>query len=127
MELKLGNETYELATSLRVIYALKDITHAKGLQQAISSISNLDLDGQLDLLWAAYKAANADTDMSKREFTDAIIDNLGIFAITDAVNALTEGLLYNGLTPEEIESKKAMVEKEMALTAGTTSSDTDTE
>ena len=127
MELKLGNTTYELATSLRVVYALKDITHAKGLQEAISSISHLDLDGQLNFLWAAYKAANNESTVTKEEFTNDILDHCGIFAIADVINQLADGLLYTGLTPEQVASKKAEVEATIAQTAGTISSDTATE
>ena len=127
MELKLGNKTYELATSLRVVYALKDITHAKGLQEAISSIAHLDFDGQLNLLWAAFKAANKETTVTKEQFVDDILDNLGIFAVTNTVNELADGLLYAGLSPEEVQSKKAEVEAVVKQKAGTTSSDTDSE
>lgn len=121
MRLRIKDKDYELSTSLRVVYALRDISHANSLQEAIGAISKLDLDGQLELLYAAYKAANSkNTDcVSKSDFIDEVIDNLGIFAITNAINALADGLLYSGLSPEEIESKKAAVEATVATATAT--------
>lgn len=111
MKISLKENTYELATTLRVVYALKDISGAKTLQEAISSIQRLDLDGQLQLLYAAYKAGNkGDNMLTQREFADEVLDSMGIFAIANCIDALTEGILYSGLTPEEIETKKSMVE-----------------
>ena len=52
INIQLGGKTYNLATSLRVIFALKDISGAKNMQEAINSISNLDLDGQLKFIYA---------------------------------------------------------------------------
>lgn len=119
INLKLGERTYGLATSLRVVYALRDISHAKNLQEAIGSISKLDLDGQCDLLYAAYKAGEGKNDVSitKEAFIGEVLDNLGIFAITDVINELTEGLLYSGLSPEEIEAKKAQMTEVVVATA----------
>ena len=125
MLLHLKDKDYELSTSLRVVYALRDITNAKSLQEAIGSISRLDLDGQLELLYAAYKAGEGKNGaaVTKTEFINDILDSLGIFAIADAINQLTDGLLYAGLSPEEVAAKKAAVEATMLVTAtGATSS-----
>ena len=65
MKLHIKDKDYELSTSLRVVYALRDISHANSLQEAIGSISKLDLDGQLELLYAAYKAANSSSSLPK--------------------------------------------------------------
>lgn len=121
MKLHIKDKDYELSTSLRVVYALRDISHADSLQEAIGSISKLDLDGQLELLYAAYKAANSKNAncVSKADFIDDVLDNLGIFAITNAINALADGLLYSGLSKEEIESKKAAVEATVATATAT--------
>ncbi len=128
MKLKLGEKEYELSTSLRVVYSLKELTGARNLQEAMSSISHLDLDGQMRLLYSAYKAGSGKHGMiiSQEAFTDAVLDNLGVFALTEVVNKLTDGLLYSGLSPEEIESKKAQAEKAM-VEAGVASSATDTD
>ena len=121
MKLHIKDKDYELSTSLRVVYALRDISHANSLQEAIGSISKLDLDGQLELLYAAYKAANNRNAncVSKADFIDDVLDNLGIFAITNAINTLADGLLYSGLSKEEIESKKAAVEATVATATAT--------
>lgn len=122
MILRVGSKEYELATTLRVIYKLREIAGAKSLQEAVNSIQNLDLDSQLELLYAAHvatsPAAMATTD--KETFIGDILDNLGVFAVTNVINELADGLLYSGLAPEEVESKKAQVE--MLMTTGQASS-----
>lgn len=125
MVLHLNGRDYELATSLRVVYALRDITHAQSLQEAINSIQTLDLEGKLELLYAAYKAGGGKQDESttKQMFIDAIVDNFGVFAIANAINELTEGLLYSGLTPEEIAAKKMEV-KAVATAAAAAAGET---
>ncbi len=127
VQLTMGGKTYELATSLRVVYALKDLTKAKSLQEAINSISQLDMEGQIGLLYAAYKAGGGKTDTAttKVQFEDAILDNLGILAISDAINKLADGLLYSGLSPEEAALKKAEVEKQVQAGAASSAKDTD--
>ena len=128
--IKIKGKDVALATTLRVVYSLRDISHAGSLQEAIGSISKLDLDGQLELLYAAYKAGDGRQPdaYGRNEFIDSILDTMGIFAISNAINQLTEGLLYSGLSPEEIESKKAMTEAAIvkASAAGATSSVEDT-
>lgn len=124
VKLRIGNEELSLATTLRVAYALRDICGAKNLQGAISAIAQMDSEQQLELLYAAYKAANKENPMRKEEFLDKVLDNLGVFAIADAVGEVAEGLLYSGLTPEEVESKKAMVEKTLGATSSAKDTDT---
>lgn len=119
MLLTLKKHVYELSTTLRVVYALRDIAHANSLQEAMGAISSLDLEGQLELLYAAYKAGEGSKEnaVDKNTFIDEVLDSFGIFAITGVINKLTDGLLYSGLTPEEIESKKKEVEKAATETA----------
>lgn len=124
VELRIDNEKLSLATTLRVAYSLRDITGAKNLQEAIASIAHMDSEQQLELLYASYKAANKEAAMPKGEFIDKVLDNVGIFALADAINAIAEGLLYSGLSKEEVESKKAMVEKTVG--AASSAKDTDT-
>lgn len=124
VKLRIGNEELSLATTLRVAYALRDICGAKNLQGAISAIAQMDSEQQLELLYAAYKAANKENPICKEEFLDKVLDNLGVFAIADAVGEVAEGLLYSGLTPEEVASKKAMVEKTLGATSSAKDTDT---
>lgn len=122
VKMEMNGKTYELATSLRVVYALRDLTKAKSLQAAINSIGQLDLDGQLELLYAAYKAGGGknDTVTTKEKFMDELLDTQGILTIADIINKVADGLLYSGMSPEEAASKKAEVEKQ--IQAGAASS-----
>ena len=109
--IQVADKEMTLSTTLRVVYALKTISGADNLQDAIASISKLDLDGQLELMYAAYSAVRENPAMSKGDFKDLILDEYGIFALSDVMNSVTEGLLYAGLSPEEVASKKAQVAK----------------
>ena len=125
LQVKIAGKHYELADTLRVVYSLKDITGAKSMQEALSSLAKLDLDKQIKLLYAAYKAAKTNPAMSLDAFRDLLIDNCGVFAVTNMVNDLANGLLYSGLDTGEAESKKAAIVE--ALKAGVTSSAMDSE
>ena len=98
----LNGKQVNLATTLRVTYALKDIVGAKSLQEAMGFVQKLDLDKQLEFLYAAYKAGDGknSVEYNKESFIDAVMDSLGVFAITNTVNAIAEGMLYAGLSPE---------------------------
>lgn len=120
VRIKVGNQELELADTLRVVYSLKDITGAKNMRDALASIAQLDLDGQLDLLYVAYKARAGVNAMSKENFVGLVLDNLGVFAVTNAVEKLADGLMYAGLSTEEVAEKKLRMEE-----AGATSSVTD--
>ena len=125
VHVEIAGKNYELADTLRVVYAIKDITGAKNLREALQSLTALDVDDQIKLLYAAYKANKNNPAMSQEEFKDLILDNCGVFAIMDMVNDLANGLMYSGLTPEVAESKKAQIAE--ATKAGVTSFATDTE
>lgn len=125
VHVEIASKSYELADTLRVVYSIKDITGAKNLREALQSLTALDVDDQIKLLYAAYKANKNNPAMSQEEFKDLILDNCGVFAIMDMVNDLANGLMYSGLSPEVAESKKVQIAE--ATKAGVTSSATDTE
>lgn len=125
VHVEIAGKSYELADTLRVIYSIKDITGAKNLREALQSLTALDVDDQIKLLYAAYKANKNNPAMSQEEFKDLILDNCGVFAIMDMVNDLANGLMYSGLSPEVAESKKVQIAE--ATKAGVTSFATDTE
>lgn len=126
LQQKIGNKTYEFADTLRVVYALKDITGAKSLKEALESITRLDVDGQLQLLYVAHKVAAKEAACTQEAFVNEVLDNMGVFAITDLVNNLANGLMYAGMSPDKVEAKKLEVAT-MLKTAGATSSATVTE
>lgn len=123
-----SGKTYDLATNLKVIYSLKDISGAKSLQDALHSISKLDMDKQLDFLYAAHQASKVNV-VSKEEFVEDILDTYGVYALSNLMEKLSEGLLYSGLTPEEANAKKALTEELIAKqnAAGTNSSESEAE
>ena len=132
VQITMNGKTYELASTIRVVYALKDINKSKTLQDALRSIGQLGLDGQIELMYAAYKAGKpADPVLSKEEFIDMVLDTQGVYAVAETVRKLTDELMYSGMTPEEAAAKKMEVEKQVleaqAQQAGATSSAKDSD
>ena len=131
IQIKIQDKDIQLATSLRVIYELKNMMGCKTLQAAIKQVSQLDIDSQIKLLYAAYKyGGNLPEDLlSETEFTGLILDNLGMIKIGNLLTDIVDGFMYAGLTEEEKErAKKATAEEVKKQTqAGATSSDTDIE
>lgn len=122
----IGGKTYEFADTLRVVYALKDITGAKSLKEALESIAHLDIDGQLRLLYVAHKVAAKEAACAQEDFVNEVLDNMGVLAVTDLVSKLADGLMYSGMSPDKVEAKKLEV-TETLKTHGATSSVTVTE
>ena len=120
----IGNKNYEFADTLRVVYQLREVTGAQNLRDALQSIAHLDIDGQIQLLYISHKVAAKDKAPTQEEFTDILLDNLGMLAITDLVSELADHLMYSGMSPEKIDAKKAEVAEAMK-TAGAASSVTD--
>ena len=108
--IKTKQGTYELSTSLKTVYALKDIAGAKTLQEAMSCLKNLDFDGQLDLIYAAFKATNPEMVVKKSDFINDILESNGVYALTNVISKITDGILYAGLSDEELAAKKAEAE-----------------
>lgn len=120
----IAGKTYEFADTLRVIYEVKDITGAKNLKDALNSIAHMDIDEQLQLLYASYRTATKNAALSQDEFIDLILDNMGVLTIADLVGELADGLMYSGMPADKVDSKKAEVSEAMR-TVGATSSGTD--
>lgn len=120
----IGNRNFEFADTLRVVYMLREVTGAQNMRDTLQSIAHLDIDGQIRLLYISHKVAEKDKALSQEDFTDMLLDNLGILAITDLVSELADRLMYSGMAPEKIEAKKLEVAEAMK-TAGAVSSVTD--
>ena len=123
VQIELGTHKCVLATNLKVMFKLKDITGLKTLQEAMNAVGKLDMDGQLDFLYAAYNAYKDNLPMTKAEFTDYLLEHAGVFKLTEYIEAVTEGILYNGMSKEEVDEKKELIAKN--LPAGMNSSNTD--
>lgn len=120
VKVKVGNKDIELADTLRVVYEIKNQTGAKNMRDAMASMSKMDFDEQMKLLYTSYKCKNRGTPdfMSEQQFTEFLLDNLGLYAITDIVEQLVDGIMYSGLSPEEV-AKKKQAEKEAEALDGT--------
>lgn len=131
VQIKIGEKEFNFATSLRVIYELKNMLGCKTLQDAMRQVQTLDLDNQIKLLYTAYKCGkNDDPQLTSSEFNDMILDELGIIKISNIISDIVEGFMYAGLSDKEKEeAKNAQRERQEQNqnSAGLSSSDTDTE
>lgn len=126
VQIKINNQDYQLATSLRVIYELKNMLGCKTLQDALKQVQTLDLDNQIKLLYVAYKyGKNVGEQLTESQFTDLVLDYLGIRKISSLLTDIIDGFMYAGLTDKELEEAKKEVAEVAKKRAGATSSDTD--
>ena len=130
IQIHLNGKDVNLATSLRVIYELKNMLGCKTLQAALKQIQELDLDNQIKLLYTAYKCGkNEEPTMTSEKFTDVVLDEMGMIKISKVIADIVDGFMYAGLSEEEKEAEKAKnsQRERSEISAGQTSSDTDTE
>ena len=121
MEIKLDNRTDYCATALRVIYALQKEKKFNSFQETFNSLNYLDSYDQINLIYTAYKCDSNNTEfLDKEAFINTLLDNCGVYKLTNIATEIVEGLLFSGLSTEEIDSKKVEIQK---ILAGTISSD----
>lgn len=112
MELKLGNRTCYCATTLRVVYSIQKEKNFKTFQETLNSLNQLDTDEQINLIYTAYKCDKNNTEfLDKETFINELLDNCGVYKLTEISTTIVEGLLFSGLSTEEIESKKVEIQK----------------
>lgn len=97
------------ATSIGVLFALKEAHGYKTLQETYKLFNNADIDVVVEILNISYNKAN-DTKMSVDDFVNFLgAKGIGFIAITDIFQEVVEGIMFDGLTPEQKALKKKMI------------------
>ena len=115
MELILGNQTCYCATTLRVVYFIQKEKGHSTFQETLNSLNQLTTDDQINLIYTAYKCDKNNKEfLDKETFTDMLLDSCGVYKLTEIATEIVDGLLFSGLSTEEIASKKVEIQKILA-------------
>lgn len=126
--LKFQGEEVELSTKLRVAFKIEKAHNHKPYMEVFKNVGTLSLEKQIEILWLAFKEENPEKALvlNIAKFQDELLDTSNLSYILEALTGVIEGIMYHGMTEEEIEEKKMQNLEEPTL-HGRRFSDADTE
>lgn len=93
--------------TLEVLFTLRQSRGCKTIQETYKILENTDIDTILEVLLASYNAAHHGAEVSMDELVGILAENkIGFVRLTDAYAKVVEALMFNGMTPEEVEERK---------------------
>lgn len=90
--IKLGDQTYTLATTLRVAYILQGMNGHKSYLDIFKEIDKMTLEKQIEFLYAAYTVGTNKELMSKDEFLNMCLDNLDLSDVMNYIKQIISGI-----------------------------------
>lgn len=98
----------KFATSIGVLYELKQMKKHETLQETYKMLETTNMDAMLDVLCVSYNRANKQS-LDLPSFIDLLEQtNMGFLKVAEMFQAVVEGLIFSGLTPEEIAERKKL-------------------
>jgi hypothetical protein len=97
---------YDISTKLDVAFAIQKAYDHEPYLQVLGSVDQMDLEEQIKLLYTAFNYRNPGV-CTLKEFSDDFIDTGNVELLIEKIGELTEGVMYHGLSPEQIAEKKA--------------------
>ena len=116
MNVKIKGVEYPLATTLRVAYMIQGQHNHKAYLDIFQGLESMKLDDQIRMIYASFKCANKDTQISEKEFIDEVLDNYGLMPMMQLIRDIIDGITYGGMSEEERAEKKAEMEAAQAQT-----------
>lgn len=101
ISVKIGDNEYILATTLRVAYILQGMNNHKSYLDIFKEIDKLTLEKQIEFMYAAYTVATPEP-ISKEEFLNVCLDNLNLSDIMKCIKDI-----ISGITGKNIDEKTA--------------------
>ena len=97
----------KFSTSLGVMYELKQKYNHEKLNETYKMLSeSQEVDNIVEILNISYNRANK-VNLSEDEFTQLLDDNnIGFIKMGEIFSNVVEGIMFNGLTPEEVAARK---------------------
>ena len=93
--------------TLEVLFTLRQSRGCKTIQETYTILQNTDIDTILEVLLASYNAAHHGAEVTLDELVKILADNkIGFVRLTDAYAKVVEALMFNGMSPQEIEERK---------------------
>lgn len=91
ISVKIGDNEYILATTLRVAYILQGMNNHKSYLDIFKEIDKLTLEKQIEFMYAAYTVATPES-ISKEEFLNVCLDNLNLSDIMKCIKDIISGI-----------------------------------
>lgn len=108
--------------TLEVLFTLRQSRGCRTIQDTYKILENTDIDTVLEVLLASYNAAHHGKEVTLDTFVSILAENkVGFVKLTDVYSKVVEALMFNGMTPEEIEERKnllmSLVKKHPGMTS----------
>lgn len=111
LTIQVGERELQLATNLRVAFKVQGQHNHKPYMEIFREMSGMKLENQIKILYAAYQVQNGESAMTETEFMNMMFDNFNLADLMILLGDLVNGIMYNGLTSEQIEEKKSILAK----------------
>lgn len=96
----------EFATSIGVLFKLKNMHNLKTLQETYKLLETGEMDAMIEILRIAYNVQNK-TNLDEDQFLEFVGEkNLGFMLLADIFQKVVECLMFDGLTPEQVAERK---------------------
>lgn len=104
----------QFATSIGVLFALKESYGCKTLQETYKIFEASDMDTLLEILKVSYNKQNG-TSLTVDEFIEeAGKHHVGFMRLAEIFQEVVEKIMFDGMTPEQVaERKKFLAQKTM--------------
>lgn len=102
-----NEKEYNLATTLRVAYAVQGQHNHKPYTEVFQQIGNMTLEDQIAILYAAFACANKEEAkfITRQNFLDYYLDNYTLSDVMGQLQAVIEGI--TGKTLSDVDSDEA--------------------
>ena len=97
----------KFSDTLEVLFTLRQSRGCKTIQDTYKILENTDIDTILEVLLASYNAAHHGNETDLDGLVKILAENkIGFVLLTDVYAKVVEALMFNGMSPEEIEERK---------------------
>lgn len=104
-------ETFELSTKLRVAFLIQKAHNHTPYTEVFNKVNGMAIEKQIEILWISFKTENEDyvtrEGLTLQAFQNEIFENSNLVYMLEAIGDIVEGIMYHGMSEEEIETKKA--------------------
>lgn len=106
LSITLNGQEYPLSTKLRVAFEIQGQFRNKPYMEIFQGLQSQKLEEQIKILYIACKVHDSTINLDEKSFRDAVLDEVGLNTIIELCGNLIQGIMYHGLTNEEVAEKK---------------------
>ena len=84
---------YPMAATLRVAYRVQGQHNHKAYSKVFAEIGDMTLEDQIGILYASFKVANPEVQMTQQQFLDYYLDHFNLRVVMDQVKEVIQGIM----------------------------------